>query len=115
MKMLTGLLMVSVSFSAAVAHADRGCRVIRTCDSPVVYVPAYPVVYVQRAVPVYRPARTCYQPPAPRYATRAPRMMAQPGYWVQQDLGCGRSRRLWQPSRIVPANPACSPAMVMRW
>ncbi len=115
MKMLTGLLMVSVCFSAAVAHADRGCRVIRTCESPVVYVPAYPVVYVQRAVPVYRPARTCYQAPAPRYTTRAPRMMAQPGYWVQQDMGHGRSRRLWQPSRIVPAYPACSPGVVARW
>lgn len=33
-----------------------------------------------------------------------PRQVWQPGYWVMQDMGCGRYHQSWQPGRYVLIN-----------
>ena len=117
MRTLTCMALVVFAMSwATVVQAGHPCRVVRACDSPsVVVLPSYPVVLLPACPPVYRPARVCTPYTPARGVVRAPRMMAQPGYWVQQDLGCGRSRRLWQPSRATPRYPTCPPVIVSRW
>jgi len=67
-----------------------------SCNRTVTYQPA-PVQHV-----VYQPAPTViYQSPPPPvrtgyYEWRTERTWV-PGYWVYEDLGCGRQRKIWQP------------------
>lgn len=103
MKKLCGALMVlAMSGAVAPVWAAGSCWVAAPCATRVVYVQVPPVVYVS----AYEPMRLC----EPRCESRrfgargavyAPRVMAQPGYWVYRDLGCGRTQRAWQPSRRV--------------
>lgn len=103
MKKMLGLLMVVAAGGlGGTAQAGGGCRVTPTYATQVIYVPVEPVV-VQ---PVYRygcePVRVCTSAkPTQGGMVYAPRVMAQPGYWVLRDTGCGRVQRVWQPSRRV--------------
>lgn len=103
MKKLCGVLVVlALGGAAAPVWAGGACRVVTPRATRVVYVQAPAVVYVSSYGSVYEPVRSCSpRRVAPRGIAYAPRVMAQPGYWVQRDLGCGRTQRLWQPSRRV--------------
>lgn len=96
------------------AWAGERCRTRPAYPQPVVYVPVYPAPYGRVCAPsVYAPPTRCR--PVAAAQTRVARRMVQPGYWVYQDLGCGRTRRLWQPSRVVTAPPAGSVVWVSAW
>ena len=103
MKKLCSVLMVlALGGAMAPVWAGGGCRVVSPYASRVVYVQSPPVVYVSSYGSAYQPVRSCEpRRVAPRGVVYAPRVMAQPGYWVYRDAGCGRSQRVWQPSRRV--------------
>ena len=37
----------------------------------------------------------------PVWVACPPRQVWQPGYWVMQDMGCGRYGQVWQPGRYI--------------
>jgi hypothetical protein len=101
-KLCSVLLVLVVGGAAAPAWAGGSYRGPSPCASRVVYVQAPPAVYV----PFYGSAGQSVRSCDPRRGVSrgviyAPRMMAQPGYWVYRDMGCGRIQRAWQPSRRV--------------
>lgn len=103
MKKLCSVLMVlALGGAMAPVWAGGAYRVVSPCASRVVFVQSPPVVYVSSYGSACRPVRACDSHwGASRGVVYAPRVMAQPGYWVYREVGCGRSQRVWQPSRRV--------------
>lgn len=99
--------LVTTTWAERSPHGSRGHAqpvVQRSCAPG--YYPARPSTYGRG----YTPPRMAHHRPV-----YAPRVMAQPGYWVWQDMGCGNFRRVWQPACVVPVLRHGSYVVITRW
>lgn len=105
-------LMLGVGMATS-TWAERSHHRTRHYEPPVVQrscgarpYPVAPSVYGRG----YTPSRMVRAP-----TLYAPRVMAKPGYWVWQEVGCGYYRRVWQPVCAVPVVRSGSYVVITRW
>ena len=105
-------LMLGVGLATS-TWAERSHHATRRYESPALQrscgTGPYPVTY-SRYGRGYTPAQVDHA-----RTIQAPRVMAKPGYWVWQDLGCGYYRRVWQPACAVPVVRPGSYVVITRW
>ena len=101
-KLCSVLVVLMLGGAMEQAWAGGGCRVVQPCAPQVIYVPVQQVIYMSPYVPTHEPVRACNpRRPSARGIVYAPRVMAQPGYWVQRETSCGKVQRVGHPSQRV--------------